>query len=357
MWRSVLLHEFRDRNIRSVQALPGSVIAASPALAPADGMVSVRPGRGFQYRLADPLTEVVGVSCRVRFRFPFQGTTNAARLVALQPSFELFVHGTTHGVIRVRARVGQAVVELADPFITDPAFMDLRFDWHTTGQAFLRVDNELVGYQNQYMPGGRFQVTDVAFGLLDVDPAIPTPRYDLAKVFIRALARIDTTAALSRDLPIVDVAPTDQFARCRQIILKNAMARLDDLRAFMGLVHQTLSQPWSAGDQGDPFTEPAIKAHALALTCGSEMHRMMRAQTFTDAAVFLSSFSDLLRILRDARPDQFGQLTDRLVAPLDLPNECLQLIQTARKSAPALEPLLELLDAVGASIQQIADGN
>jgi hypothetical protein len=55
MWRSVLLHEFPDEDIRSLQALPGSLAPGALVLNPRGGAVQITPGLGFEYSLAPSL--------------------------------------------------------------------------------------------------------------------------------------------------------------------------------------------------------------------------------------------------------------------------------------------------------------
>lgn len=54
MWRSVLLHEFEDRNIRSFEGLPGSLSPGSLALSPSEGIILIAPGRSLHYVLETP---------------------------------------------------------------------------------------------------------------------------------------------------------------------------------------------------------------------------------------------------------------------------------------------------------------
>src|SRR4030095_296712 len=76
MWRSVFLHEFLDSNIRNFQALDGRPTPASLTLTPHPSpplqanAVGITPGRGFEYTLAQPLDQVIGISGRVRLRVP-----------------------------------------------------------------------------------------------------------------------------------------------------------------------------------------------------------------------------------------------------------------------------------------------
>ena len=68
MWRSVLLREFPDHNIRSLHGLPGSLSPSSLPLSPSEGTVLIAPGRSLHYVLDTPLVDVIGVSCQLQFR-------------------------------------------------------------------------------------------------------------------------------------------------------------------------------------------------------------------------------------------------------------------------------------------------
>src|SRR5687768_9100715 len=69
MWRSLLLHEIPGGDLRNYGALPGSVSAGSLLLNPD----AIGPGQEFEYTFDDPLTEVIGISLRVRLRKPIAG--------------------------------------------------------------------------------------------------------------------------------------------------------------------------------------------------------------------------------------------------------------------------------------------
>ena len=74
MWRSIFLHEFIDHEISNFQAVAGQATPASLALTPTvdSGVnsVEITPGKGFEYLIAQPLQQVIGVSCRVRLVCP-----------------------------------------------------------------------------------------------------------------------------------------------------------------------------------------------------------------------------------------------------------------------------------------------
>ena len=59
--------EFLDHRIANFQALKGQATPASLIMQPTDDVVpGVGPGVGFQYVLATPLQQVIGICCRVR---------------------------------------------------------------------------------------------------------------------------------------------------------------------------------------------------------------------------------------------------------------------------------------------------
>jgi hypothetical protein len=194
MWRSVLLHEFPNEDIRSLQALPGSLTFGAVPLSPRDGAVQISPGRGFRYVLRDPLRDVIGVSCRIRLRYPFQGVAGGP-VVRLGDAVRVLVltFPAPDSALFVRVRVGETELDLGGPGIRlalpFPQFVELRFDWHTSGQAYLRADGRLLRYHNALSPAARLTVADITLGLPDSPATSIHPRYEIGRLFIRALAR------------------------------------------------------------------------------------------------------------------------------------------------------------------------
>jgi hypothetical protein len=365
MWRSVLLHEFPDEDIHSLQALPGSLTVGPVALHPQGGAVQITPGRGFRYDLRHPLRDVIGVSCRIRLRYPFQGVAggpvvrlgNAVRLLALTfpaPNNALFV----------RVRVGETELDLGGPGIRlavpFPQYVELRFDWHTSGQAYLRADGRLVRYHNALSPAARFTVADITLGLPDADATQSRPRYEIGRLFIRALARQDSLAMLSRELPAIDIPDDDLFERCRLRTAANLLAKLDRVRNFMTHVNQTLSQPWPSEDQPaeGPFAPDAILAHDLATRAVAELWKMLRSGDYTTPDNFLTPFTQFLEIMHRALPAEFEQLAAELADAPAVPDECQAVFEEAlAQGRQDLAPLLALLAAANERVTQIAGGN
>ncbi|MFG1622631.1 hypothetical protein [Kribbella sp. NPDC049227] len=189
MWRSVLLHEFPDHNIRSFQGLPGSLSPGSLALSPSEGTVLIAPGRSLHYVLETPLLEVIGVSCLLRVKHPGRAVSSSVRILRLGDEFDLSLEPLTtfQALVRVRLhRVWHDIGQLPTP---STHFAELRFDWHTSGKTYLRVDGRLVGYHDALSRGSRLTIEDVTFGSPDTLPSSSDPHYQLGEFFVRALSR------------------------------------------------------------------------------------------------------------------------------------------------------------------------
>jgi hypothetical protein len=369
MWRSVLLHEFPSEDIRSLQALPGSLTPGTLALNPHEGKVQITPGRGFRYVLGAPLRDVIGVSCRIRVRYPIQGVLHPVSLVRVGEDVEFAVRplpfdAGSHpdelaGEARSLLRIGSAEVDLGLVVLPHRRFVELRLDWHTSGQAYLRADGHLVAYHNAVAPAARFEVDDVAFGLPNAPTSATNPRYEIARLFVRALSRPDALAALSRKLPAIDIPDDDLFERCRLRIMVDLMAKLDRLRAFMTQVNGTLSQPWSEDAQPneEPFAEEAIRAHDLASAAVTELWKMLRSGDFTAPNRFLTPFTQFLEILHHALPVEFEQLASELEESTTVPDECRKVVDDAfARGRHDLAPLLALLTTASERVSEIAQG-
>ncbi|MER7251279.1 hypothetical protein [Kribbella sp. NPDC000426] len=189
MWRSVLLHEFADTNIRSFQGLPGNLSPGSLAPSPSDGVLLIAPGRSLHYVLETPLLDVAGVSCVVRFRHPAQAVDSSVRILRLGDEFVLGLEPLTKFQALVRVRVHRVWHDIGQLPTPSSRFAEVRFDWHTNGKTYFRVDGRLVGYHDALSRGSRLTISDVAFGAPESLATSPDPHYQLGEFSVRALSR------------------------------------------------------------------------------------------------------------------------------------------------------------------------
>jgi hypothetical protein len=373
MWRSVFLHEFLDTNIRNFQALAGNPTPDSLMLTPAPSppmptyAVHITPGRGFEYILDQPLDQVIGVSGTVRIKYPAEPRAHHPVSIMkigdivefrigmaspVDPAMDFFSRPTY-------LRIGQFHTELGTLSLWTDRFHEIRFDWHSSGQARLMQDGKLVGYQNAAAPGVQLNVGHIVLGKPAPEPGRPDPNYLIGKVLIRVLRRPDPLIEFSRLLPQVPFPDQRLFQLCHLQTIYRLLAMGDQLRQFMSLIHQKLSQPWSAGlgPAEGPFQQEAIEAHRLATQAVVDLVQMMRTGDFSKSHVFLESFEKFLRILHDVLPTEFTILAEELSQSPITPEECSQLFQTLREeNMETLGPLLDVLSKANDRIKNIAGG-
>ena len=370
MWRSVFLHEFIDHRIGNFQALPGRPTPTSFLLAPGDtagagvDSVAIRPGAGFEHVLDAPLHQIVGVSARVRILYPLNPQPRMFSVVRLGSAAELLFWPLTDPlpdlsgtVALARVWVGSGFRNLGNVVLPAGRFAEFRFDWHASGQARILEDGRLVAYHNAVAPGALLSVDRVAFGLGNVQPPSPQPLYHLARVFVRALARPDPLAHLSKLLPPVKPAP--DVNRCRLRIIGNALAVVERLRAFMGGVHASLSRPWTeqVGPAAGPFRPEAVEAHALATAAVGALATMLKTSDFATPEAFLAPFGKFLRILRDAQPQAFAALAAEIDAMEVVPEDCRAAFEASAEDMAAFAPIIDLLTKANDEVRTIAGGN
>lgn len=378
MWRSVFLHEFPDTNIRNFQALAGSPTPASLRLMPAPSpplrtnAVGITPGEGFEYILAQTLDQVIGISGRIRIRglnlateealLPIMWLGDRVEFRILQKPLEPHPGiGVFVPFARAFLRIGQTEVELGTintlpmpPFW----FTEIRFDWHTSGQARLLQDGQLVGYQNAVAPSIHFDVASVVFGMPNV-PLTLHAAYAIERVFVRVLRRPDPLSEFSKLLPAIPFADEEHHELCQLLPINNLLAMTDRMRQFMSLIQGDLSQPWTAssGPAEGPFRPEAITAHQLATQAVVALAKMMRNGDFSTDAPFLEPFEAFLRILHDARPAEFASLVNELIDVRVVPEECSPVAQKMlEENKEVLGPIVDVLSKATDRLRDIAGG-
>jgi hypothetical protein len=360
MWRSLMLHEIPGGDLRNFNAVDGSP-TSFPWNADAIG-----PGEEFEFTLNTPVNDVIGISCHIRLRKPI-AAISVYRIARAGTDVEFSIQGLDTPVIeapelaaqyRALLRIGPSpAVSFGLLTLPHRTYVDIRFDWHTSGQARLLQGDQLVGYHNTVAPGASIVIPTLAFGRSDRPPG-PGPRYGIKRFFVRALRRTDALSVLSRLLPDIPAKEDPMVARCRQLALDDLMSVVDALRPFMSLVHQQLSTPWSPdipAPQG-PFSEESRAAHRSALMAGSGLVKMLRTMDFEHPEAFLEPFEDLLRTLHDALPNEFEALAQILLSSQGrLPDECAQLLEEDRLARGAsMGPIVELFQDAAAIVQQVA---
>lgn len=369
MWRSVFLHEFIDHRIDNFQALPGSAtpasmtLAASDAAVPGVNAIRVQPGTGFEYVLATPLAQVIGVSCRVRLLYPLNPVPRVFPLIQLGGGAQLLLSPATHPlpdlsgtVSKAQVRIGTTSKDLGIIILPAQAFTDFRFDWHTSGQARILANGRLVAYTNGVVPGAAFAVDRVVFGMPTLPPA-PQPSFHISRVFVRTLERSDSLGQVAGLLPAVGMPPDHQ--RCRPRAVANMQAMVDQMRQFMAQIHAVLSRPWSEGTGPaiGPFKPEAVKAHDLAMVAGAAFVDMLKTRNFSTPERFLDPFTAFLRLLRDALPQEFAAFAVKMDVPI-VPDDCRTMFEAVlQDNAEAFKPIITLLSEASERIRQIAGGN
>ncbi|HET6297172.1 MAG TPA: hypothetical protein VFG33_27550 [Kribbella sp.] len=149
----------------------------------------ITPDRSLHYVLDTPLVDVIGISCLLRIRHPQQVLTSSRQIIRLGDAFELGLEPLTTFQALVRVRLQGRRHDLGQLASPNPRFAELRFDWHTSGKTYLRVDGRLVGYHDALSPGARLMIDDVAFGFLESVPPSPDPSNQIGRFFLRALRR------------------------------------------------------------------------------------------------------------------------------------------------------------------------
>jgi hypothetical protein len=368
MWRSVFLHEFIDHRIDNFHALPGRLtLASSQHAATRDSATGVnslliQPGVELDFRLTTPLTEVIGISGRVRMLYPVRQPDFAFRVMSLgnDTSMSVKTESRPTDVDQTETtpalRFGQSFGDFKSVGL--PArWVDYRFDWHTSGQARILYDGQLVAYRHSVSPGTFLTVDRVVVGIPPTANA--QVQFRIARVFVRALSRSDALAQFSRFLPQLEEVPQDP-RRCRQIAITGLLALVDRLRQFMAAVHAQVSQSWSeqAGPVTGPFRPEATRVHALAKKAMLELVQMMRTGDFSAPNRFLIPFTRFLRILHDTLPTQFEALAAELLETAIVPDDCTESIEALGKQhRDSLQPLIDLIEAANAQLKRIAGGH
>lgn len=361
MWRSVFLHEFPDGDVRNFHGLPGHARPGSFQFNP----LAVIPGERFSYEFNDPIDDVIGFSGRLRILKPVTNQSESWLLMRVGDDVEFRVQelpgvlpgpsARARGLLRIG---GGSLVSIGNVLFPHREFVDLRFDWHTSGQARLLRNSQLVGYHNSVSPGVQITVSDITVGRSDVPVGTVGGRFSIEKIFARALRRSDSLGVLSDLLPRKEVADDDpQLARCRHLLMNDLLAVGEMLRPFMVKFHEKESAPWSldSSSQPSPFTARAVIAHQQAMKAGSALISMMRTQDFSAPALFLVPFEKFLRSLRDSLPDEFKSVAQTAIAEQPDRRQCHELLKHDLEEYGAdYRPIADLIESASRIVLDLA---
>jgi hypothetical protein len=371
MWRSVFLHELLGLDMRNFQAVEGAFSYSLTVFPTKDGelsMVVLRPPDFMRYELAEPWSDVIGVSGRVRVRLPTQGVEHPVPIIrigtgvelALQIQQPIVILTTDPGVEvlgRALLRVGANQTVIASLPIPHRRFIDVRFDWHTSGQAWFAVDGRTRGYHNGIAPGARVELTDILVGNAPPVRRSRLPMLHVSRVFVRALRRPDPLAQTVDSVGELQVPDEDLLRRCIFRRSAELLALCDRLRALMSLFNAQNTSPGDemSGTLATSLSPQAVEAHELALEAMRLFVDIVRSRDYTRANAFLDTFTALLEILHDALPQDFDALVAEQLEDSKQLEECRQLGEKVLELNEAtLRPLVALLDEAAARIQAVA---
>ena len=370
MWRSVFLHEFPDGRIRSLQALAGKATPASLAMTPeVDAelgryVLAVSGDQVFDYGLDRPLQAIVGLSVRARLHFPYRRSSRVP-VVRVGPAFELALQpepmpndapSRATAVLRVAGANPVGLGTVVDYRRPHARYVDLRVDWHSSGQARLLVDGRLAGYQHSVAVGLSLGVDRIVLGGRPEFAGPPGARFMLSRVMVRALSERDSLGPLVKGLPDIP-ADDPRLARCRKRVQAELGTTLMQLRQLMARFHASTSQPWTSQGPGDgPFQAVAREAHEAALKAGLALGRTLSDPEYPFDEL-LAALRDFLVLVRGVLPVEFKALADAQSASQGLSQDCRELLERAIGADPGFERLSKLMRAIHELIMDVAGGH
>jgi hypothetical protein len=371
MWRSVFLHEFPGGRIRAMQALAGDATPASLAMTPevdADlgrHVLTLSGDQVFDYGLDQPLRAIVGLSVRVRLHFPYRRSSRVP-VVRVGPVFELALQpepmpndapSRASAVLRVAGANPIELGTVVDYRRPHARYVDLRVDWHSSGQARLLVDGRLAGFQHSVAVGLSLGIDRIVLGGRPEYPGPPGARFMVSRVMVRALSERDSLGPMVKGLPDIRPADDPRLARCRKRVQAELGTTLMQLRQLMARFHALTSQPWTSQGPGPgPFKEVAKEAHAAALKAGMALGRTLSDPQYPFDDV-LAALRDFLVLVRGVVPVEFKALVDAQSASHGLSEECRDLLEREIGADPAFERLSKLLGSIHELIVNVAGGN
>lgn len=374
MWRSVFLHEFTGGRIRAFQALAGNATPASLAMTPevdpdlGSPVLAFPEGQTFDYGLRVPLHSIIGVSARVRVHFPYRRSSRVP-VVRVGSGFELALQPVPQpndapSKATAILRVGGAppielgtVVDYRRQHVGAARYVDVRVDWHSSGQARLLVGGRLVGYQHSVAAGQTLGIDRVVLGGTPEFGGVPGSRFAMGRVMVRALSDRDSLGPLLSGLPAIKPDEDPQLARCRKQVQGELGSTLVQLRQFMARFHATTSQPWTAASGGSgPFSDVAKKAHAAAIKTGLALSRTLSDPQYPFDEL-LAALREFLTAVRSVLPAEFDALVVAQSRVRGLSDACRQRLEQELRADPALQRFSKLVHAIHDLIMAVARGN
>jgi hypothetical protein len=257
-----------------------------------------------------------------------------------------------HGILQF----GTTQVELGGVPVPYRRFMELRFDWHTTGQAWLSADRVPVGYQNGIGTGSRLSLTDIVVG--DAEPIRRSrlPFFDVGRVMVRALRRPDPLVDTIGLLGEIQVEPDDRLYRCVILRTRQLLAINDRIRAFVAGLLDQFTAPGQAldGTLMQSFDPRLVQARALAMRAYDQFAEMANRGDYSTAAAFLATWTELLELLHELAPKAFEALIQESLESLDEDPECRALGESIiGKNDRVLTPFIDLLEQMADRLRAV----
>lgn len=371
IWKIVFEHRFIDENLHNLRASPGllTVSDPSPRITKNDGEkiyslnhANLGQDSWFGYQFAEPITDIIGFQFETYLQItPPPGVDLPVydRFAMMNLNGGEIVVETVTGGAGFRAIFGSNVISPPrDPDLLYRLrlgyWVKLRWDWLSTGQSRISINNKLVAL-NSDIQFGRI----ITLQRLQVGGSAIYPHSIYLKFFkLKVLRRFDAAAELESYLQI-DENDRKQLEQCGEYYKeKHEWIR----KAYEQFMHDFLVRETKVprGKRGAlaPLKKRASKAHKVSTELAGLIYSYFRGDLYGRENEILQRLKEFLTLLAESDKTAFVKLWHDLnkgQGESKKKDPCEQIAMAmAEKYKSKLSDLTQFLEEALKIIEQIA---
>ncbi len=328
-WKTIVQHEFLDKNLENFNASEGTLQTSSPppriysyGTSGGNTLWLKQESSWMKYTPKETIINVIGIQVRCKVRTPHLITIPTLEMFDLgQFKVGMVFHSHNTGK-SLEVRYGDQLVTIVNYPSNDLDYFDLEILWLPNGQLRILINGQLELFRNDFGTNTKTTIAKVGIGINPdfVGPIYHAPFF-ISYVNIKALKELDAASEVLHYFPVK--CPPAIPGKCLRKMLdrQNKIAML--FREFMARFSQKHTQNWDEmNDNEQPVSDVAKKAHIKAVKCGMAAKKAFEKPGAGTAKKFYTAFEEFLLYLKQYLPEPYTDMLKKAIEMLKPDPEC-----------------------------------
>lgn len=318
-WKTIVQHEFLDKNLGNFNASEGALQTSSPApriesvSSGGNTLYLVQHDTWMKYIPKTTMNNVIGIQIKCKVRVPHN---NAHRILDMfdlgQFKVRMVLHSHNTGK-SLEVSYGTLHATIVNYPGNDLNYYGLEILWQTNGQLRIFINGQLELFRNDFGANTQTTIAKVNIGINDdFTGSIAHAAFFISYLNVKALKEFDAASEILHHFPVK--CPPTIPRKCLGNLLQRQQKIATVLRKFMAQFSQKHTRNWNEmNDNGEPFSGVAKTAHAKAVKCGIALKKAFEKPANSTAKEFYTAFEEFLLYLKQHSPESYTQMLKKAI--------------------------------------------